>query len=137
MSKKFGFTSTLTSSSTTRASTGHRSGWRSTRWVRVAVSGTVALLLLGAGLARDDLEDVADADVPVRSFVDLAAVPHHHEAVAQAEHLLELGGDEDDRHALGRELRDLRLDLGLRTDVDAPRRLVEDQQLGLDDQPPR
>src|SRR3954453_9121381 len=129
-----GLTITLTSSSTSRARIGQTSWWRRIRWRPVGVSGTGTLLL--AGLARDDLEDVADADVVVRPLVDLAAVAHDHEAVAEPEDLLELGGDEDHRHPLGGELGDLGLDLRLRADVDAPRRLVEDQDLGVGDEPP-
>src|SRR6478735_10027703 len=127
MSKKFGFATTLTTSSTTRASAGQRS-W----WPRTLRMGS---LLLGAGLARDDLEDVADREVVVGALVDLAAVPHHDDAVAEPEDLLELRGDEDDGHALAGELGDELLDLGLGADVDAASGLVEDQHLGLGDQP--
>src|SRR6476661_4094376 len=132
-SRKLGRAATLTATSTSSARTGHRSGWRRTRWTRVVVSGMGGLL--AAGLARDGLEDVADADVVVDALVDLAAVAHHDEPVAEPQHLLELGGDEDHRHALGRELGDLGLDLRLGADVDAARGLVEDEDLGLRDQP--
>ena len=60
---------------------------------------------------------------------DLAAVAHHDDALGQSKHLLELGGDEDDRKSLARQLGDLALDVGLRADVDAAGRLVEDDQL--------
>src|SRR5689334_8017143 len=106
MSKNPGFAITFTRRRATSARTGQTSGCRRTRWRRVVVSGIGPLLLLGAGLARDDLEDVADADVVVGSFVDLAAIAHHDEAVAEPEDLLELGGDEDHRHALGGEVGD-------------------------------
>src|SRR4051812_48748717 len=66
-----GLTITLTSSSTSRARIGQTSWWRRIRWRPVGVSGTGTLLL--AGLARDDLEDVADLDVVVGALVDLAA----------------------------------------------------------------
>src|SRR5687768_4103010 len=127
MSKKDGVATTLTSSSTTRAITGQSS------WLprNLRTRG----LLLGAGLARDDLEDVADRDVVVAPVVDLAAVAHHEQAVAQPEDLLQLGGDEDDGHALAGQLCDELLDLRLGADVDAPGGLVEDQHLGLRDQP--
>src|SRR6478735_6379315 len=130
---KPGLTTTLTSSSTSRARTGHTSWCRRTRWRPVADSGTGALLL--ASLARDDLEDVADADVGVGALVDLATVAHDDEAVAEPEDLLELGGDEDHRHPLGSQLGDLGLGLRLGADVDAPGGLVEDQDVGLGDQP--
>ena len=55
--------------------------------------------------------------------------------VAEPQHLLQLGGDEDHRHALAGELGDQLLDLGLGADVDAAGRLVEDEHLRLGDQP--
>ena len=60
---------------------------------------------------------------------DLAAVAQHGDAVAEPQHLLQLGGDEQHRHALVGQLGDELLDLGLGADVDAAGRLVEDQQL--------
>jgi len=57
--------------------------------------------------------------------------------VAEPQHLLELGRDEHDRHALARELGDELLDLGLRPDVDAARRLVEDEEPGRRREPAR
>src|SRR3954452_7442864 len=104
MSTKPGFTTTLTSSRNSRARTGHTSWCRSTRWRRLGISGIGALLL--AGLARNDLEDVADADAVVGTLVDLAAIAHDDEAVAKPEDLLELGGDEDHRHATSGEVGD-------------------------------
>src|SRR6478735_5967782 len=133
MSKKPGFATTLTTRRATSARTGQTSWCRKARWRRVGFSGIGTLLL--AGLARDDLEDVADADVVVGPLVDLAPVAHHDESVAEPEDLLELGGDEDHRHPLGSQLGDLGLDLRLGADVDAPGGLVEDEDLGLDDQP--
>ena len=44
-------------------------------------------------------------DVVVGALGDLAAVAQHDDAVAEAQHLLELGGDEHHRHALARRGR--------------------------------
>src|SRR5688572_26615419 len=128
MLKKVGVAITSTTSSSTRARTG-QSSW-CPRTLRMGS------LLLGAGLARDDLEDVADREVVVGTLVDLAAVAHDDHAVTEPEDLLQLGGDEHDRHALAGELGDQLLDLGLGADVDAAGGLVEDQHLRLRDQPP-
>ena len=65
----------------------------------------------------------------VRPLVDLAAVAHDHDAVREAQDLLELGGDEDHRHALRGQVGDQALDLRLGADVDAAGGLVEDQEL--------
>ena len=68
---------------------------------------------------------------------DLPTLAHHEHAVAHREHLREVGGDEDDRHAGGGELVDDVVDLGLRGDVDAAGRLVEDEDLRLRVEPLR
>ena len=63
------------------------------------------------------------------------ALPHDQHAVAHREHLGQVGGDHHDRHALPREIAEQRVDLGLCADVDAARRLVDDQELRLCRQP--
>ena len=68
---------------------------------------------------------------------DDAAVAQHDDAVAEAQHLLELGRDEEHRHAVLGEVDDELLDLGLGADVDAARRLVEDEQPGRGGEPAR
>ena len=135
MLRKSGLAITLTSSSATSASTGQSSGDARVRAAVRAVtpdrgsrSAATAVSVL-AVLARDDLEDVVDRDVVVRPLVDLAAVAQHDDPVAEAQHLLEFGGDEHDRHAVGGEVGDELLDLGLGADVDAAGGLVEDEQL--------
>ena len=62
---------------------------------------------------------------------------HDEHAVAHAEDLGQLGGDEQDRQALRGEVRDRPVDVGLRADVDAVRRLVEDQDPRLGGKPLR
>ena len=62
---------------------------------------------------------------------------HHGDAIAHAEDLRQLGRDHDDRHAaLGKLLHQL-VDFRLRSDVDALRRLVENQERRLRRQPAR
>src|SRR3954468_23635143 len=99
MLKNVGVAITLTSSSRSSASPRQSSWLPRIRWPSVGGASAMGVLLR-TGLARDDLQDVADADVVVGPLVDLAAVAHHHEPVAEAQDLLELGGDEDDRHPL-------------------------------------
>ena len=70
----------------------------------------------------------------VLSFDDLgdhAAVPHDADPVREPEHLLQLGGDVDDGHALLGQRGDQALDLRLGADVDAAGRFVKDQQLAV------
>src|SRR6478609_6324056 len=62
-----------------------------------------------------------------RQGVEDPAVLHDEHPVADPEHLLELGGDEHDGQPVVGELADEVLHLDLGADVDAARRLVEDQ----------
>ena len=55
--------------------------------------------------------------------------------VAHRQHLGEVGGDQDDGDAGAGELADELMDIGLGADVDASRRLVEDQDRWLDVEP--
>ena len=60
---------------------------------------------------------------------DLAVDPslaHHQQAVAEADQLGELRGHHDDAHPVAREVAQDAVDLGLRADVDAAGRLVEE-----------
>ncbi len=56
-----------------------------------------------------------------------AALAHHHDPVADADHLGQLRRDHDDRGAARREVPQQRVDLALCPDVDATRRLVDEQ----------
>src|SRR5256885_12110259 len=51
-------------------------------------------------------------------------------SVAQRQHFLQLGGDEDNGHALTDEFEQQVVDLVLGPDVDSPRRLVADEDPG-------
>ena len=57
----------------------------------------------------------------------LPALAHDEHAVAEHEHLGQVRRDDDDANSLGRELADDRMHLGFGADVDAARRLVENQ----------
>ena len=62
-----------------------------------------------------------------RDLADEPARTQHDDARRQRQHLRQLARDQQDRTPARRELADERMDLGLRADVDAARRLVEDQ----------
>ncbi len=64
-----------------------------------------------------------------------AALAHDEHAVGHAEHLGQLRGDHEDAHALAREFREQAVHLRLRADVDAARRLVDDEHGGLGGEP--
>ena len=66
---------------------------------------------------------------------DAVPVPQHHDAVADRYDLVELRGDEHDRHPIATELVHQLGDLELGTHVDPARRLIEHQQLRLRRQP--
>ena len=57
----------------------------------------------------------------------LPALAHDQHAVAHRQHLGQVGRDHDDADPLGGELVDHCVDLRLGADVDAARRLIEDQ----------
>ena len=60
---------------------------------------------------------------------------HDDDTVAHAEDLRHFGGDHDNAHALIGQLAHQLVDLALRADVDAARRLIEDQNLRVGRQP--
>ena len=62
---------------------------------------------------------------------------HDCDAVGQAQHLRQLGGDDDDRLALPGELLDEVVDLFFGPDVDAAGGLVEDQDIAVAHEPLR
>ena len=69
-----------------------------------------------------------------REFLDDAALPRNEDAVGQAQDLRQVGRDDDDREPFVGERGDQMVDFGDGADVDAARRLVEDDQLGFLDQ---
>ena len=72
--------------------------------------------------------DSSSASV-ARELTGDPALVHHEHAVGHPEHLGQLGADHQHREALARELGHQPVHLGLRADVDAARRLVDDQDL--------
>ena len=66
---------------------------------------------------------------------DDPALEEHDHAIGHAEHLGQLARDHEDRDALVREIREQPVHLGLGADVDAARRLVDDQQRRLAGEP--
>src|SRR5262245_43302240 len=70
-----------------------------------------------------------------RQLADELAFAHDDDAVAHAEQLRHLRGNENNAFAGGGQLVDDRVDLIFRADVDAARRLVQDQHLGVGEQP--
>src|SRR2546426_11257044 len=85
--------------------------------------------------AGGHLEDPLLGRVPAHQLPHLVALVHHHDAVAHAEDLGQLGRDHDDGLAAPRQVDHQPVDLGFRAHVDAARRLVEDQDLRLGQQP--
>ena len=65
------------------------------------------------------------------------AVLHHVDAIREAEDLRQLGADEHDPQPLVGEIINQAVDFGLGADVNAARRLVEDQDFRLRSQPAR
>src|ERR1041384_3470169 len=66
-----------------------------------------------------------------------AAFVHHGDAVADAKHFFHLTTDDDHCHTLRRKIADELVDLSFRTNVDAARRFVKDQNSRLERQPLR
>ena len=83
------------------------------------------------------VHDVSWVVRPRRGFAGEPALAHDGDPVAHAQDLRQLGRDHDDRLALGREVVQQLVDLVLRADVDAARRLVEDQDLAVPREPLR
>ena len=65
----------------------------------------------------------------------MRAAAHHGDAVAHAERLRQVAGDHQHGETLLREPADDLVNLGLRADIHALRRLVEDEQLRLRREP--
>src|SRR3954467_9459830 len=84
---------------------------------------------------RHRREDRPLVDVALGEFSDRLAVAQYEDAVRSLDDLLQLGGDHEDAKTLIRKLLDEALDLGFRADVDATRRLVEDQELRIHAEP--
>ena len=76
-------------------------------------------------------------DVPAGQFGHMMAVSHDDDPVAVGDKLVELGRDHQQRHALLAQLLDQSDDLGVRPDIDAACRLVENEEGRVGHQPAR
>ena len=74
-------------------------------------------------------DDGLFAEVLALEFGGDPALAHDQDAVGEPDDFRQLGRDDDDRFALGREAFDQRIDFRLGADVDAARRLVEKKDL--------
>ena len=73
----------------------------------------------------------------MRELGDAAPFAQHEDPIRAFEHFLEFGGNHQHAEPVLGELLDDALDLRLGADVDAARRLVEDQQLRVHREPAR
>src|SRR5262252_47943 len=80
-------------------------------------------------------QDVRLAQLVALQFADDALVAHHVRAIADRDDLGQFGADHQHRSAVGDERRHHPVDLRLRPDVDAARRLVEDEEPGAGGKP--
>ena len=83
-------------------------------------------------MSHDDIENLSHEDrsfPPSAEFAAQAAFAHHENAVAHLQNFGQVAGDHQHGHAVRREFADEAIDLGLRADIHALRRLVENQQL--------
>src|SRR6185295_17925396 len=93
-------------------------------------SGDGDALALGRQLHDSFLRRLARGDLSRQT-----TLAHHQDAMAHAQDLGQLAGDHDDRLARRRERMQQLVDFTLCTDVDAPRGLVEEQDIAVAQQP--
>src|SRR3954453_17972552 len=118
-----------TSSSATSATTGQNRLDPVMRRRAEGAAGAAAAVgasgMVGPTPAGDELHDLPHGRLGPRQFGDLVVVAQHGDPVGEPEHLLQLGGDEHDGHAVRGQVDDELLDLGFGADVDAAGGLVE------------
>ena len=75
--------------------------------------------------------------IGLRNFQISGDMPfaHHQHAVAHAENFRQFGGNQQDRLACGGQIVEQRVDFSLGADIDATRRLIDDQELRIGLQP--
>ena len=86
-------------------------------------------------LARAGRDDRLLGGLLARERGHEAALAHDEHAVGEGEDLGQLGGDDQDGHAVAGQLGEQAVDLGLGADVDPAGRLVDDEQRRLAGQP--
>ena len=101
---------------------------RRTRIAHAAAS-PASVAAFAACAAAIDAKHALLAGFGLDEFVDEAAVGEDQTAVAEADHFLQLGGDDDQADALAGELDDEPVDLVAGADVDALGRLVEEEDV--------
>ena len=74
-------------------------------------------------------------DLPGAEFGNFLAVAEDDDTMAVANHFFEVGGDEEDGHALGGQFRHQLFDLKFGADIDAAGGLVEQQQARMRSEP--
>src|SRR5918994_2094893 len=128
-------TEKATTSKTRKASAGvsGRPRYRRNR-ASPSAPATRASLILGnlpPGGAGSRGHHVLLGRISPRELARDTALAHHQHAVGHREYLLQLGGDQQDRLALLRQVVHEAVDLRLRPDVDAPRGLIQQQDVRL------
>ena len=104
---------------------------------RDGFGGAPGLLAIRGALRRGMLaehrgQDSVAVDVVAGQLREHMAVAEHEDARAEADELLDLARHVDDGPACGGEVAQMRVKIGLGADVDAARRIVEDQDIGAE-----
>src|SRR5580693_6214031 len=94
-------------------------------------------LSLSSALLRRELHDPHLGRILAVDDAGHSTFVHHEDPVAHPQDLRQLRRNHEHRHALHGQLGDQLVDLGLGADVDAPGRLVEDEDLRFGHQPAR
>ena len=94
-----------------------------------ATHDPLARWLAGDGLAGGVSHDPFLGCLPRREVGGDRALVHNDDAIAHGQYLRQIRRDHHDRHALARELAEQRMDFRLGADIDAARRLVDDEKL--------
>ena len=78
-------------------------------------------------VSRDRREDVGNVDRIPLQLIDMGAVAQHDHPVRIGDDLVELRGDHEQRKSVITQFADQADDLGVGADIDATRRVVEQQ----------
>ena len=102
------------------------------------IAGTASAVITPRSISKSR-NSTSSIVVAVRASISPTIRPRAHQvgALREAEHFLDLGGDEQHRRAAGGELDDEVVDAPARADVDAARRLVEEHDARLAEHPLR
>ena len=78
---------------------------------------------------------VVSAQAIIDEITTQLALAYHQDAITDAEHFRQFGTDHDDGHAPRGQLINELMHFNLRADIDATRRLIQDQHLWVRFQP--